>query len=327
MRRLPLLLFAASWFAPGFVLAHGGEHEEPGLSSLLSSFTWDPLTLACLVLPALLYARGARALWGRAGRGHGLRPWQVGSYAAGVVVTAIALLSPLDALSDALFSAHMSQHELLILVAAPLLVLGRPLVAFLHGLPAGARERVATVVKGPRFQASWRAVTNPFVLLVAHGVVLWAWHVPALFEAALGSEAVHAVQHFSFFVTAALFWWALVHGRYGRAGYGVAVLYVFATATQSGILGALLTVDRRLWYPTHEARTRALGLAPLEDQQLAGLIMWVPTAILFLVLALALFSAWLGEAERRAARSSVVRALGGPAPDSSVAPASKGADA
>jgi putative membrane protein len=129
------------------------------------------------------------------------------------------------------------------------------------------------------------------------------WHVPVLFEAAMRDERLHAFQHFTFFLSAALFWWALVHGRYGRAGYGLAVLFVFATAVHTSILGALISVAPRLIYAIYEQRARLAGWQPLEDQELAGLIMWIPSGLLFLATALALFAAWLGEAERRAARS------------------------
>jgi putative membrane protein len=117
------------------------------------------------------------------------------------------------------------------------------------------------------------------------------------------NEALHAVQHFTFFLSAALFWWALVHGRYGKAGYGLAVLFVFATAVHTSVLGALISIAPRLLYPIYAQRASGLGWDPLEDQELAGLIMWIPSGGLFTLTALALFCAWLGEAERRSQRS------------------------
>jgi putative membrane protein len=109
---------------------------------------------------------------------------------------------------------------------------------------------------------------------------------------------VHAVQHLCFFGTAALFWWGIAHGRYGRTGYGAAVVYVFATALHSGLLGALLTVSPRVWYVPY-LTTHVGGLAPLEDQQLAGLVMWVPAGLLLTGGGLVLFAAWLRESDRR----------------------------
>jgi cytochrome c oxidase assembly factor CtaG len=145
-------------------------------------------------------------------------------------------------------------------------------------------------------------LTGPFVALLVHGVCVWIWHLPSWFGAALASEPVHAVQHLMFFGSAALFWWALVHGRYGRAGYGVSVLFVFATALHTSILGAVFSLAQRLWYPEQSSHAERFGLQPLSDQALAGLIMWIPSGFIFTAVALALFAAWLGELERRARR-------------------------
>ena len=124
---------------------------------------------------------------------------------------------------------------------------------------------------------------------------------------------MHAFQHLCFFVTATLFWWALVQGRYGRAGYGAGVLFVFMTAMHSGVLGALLTFAGKLWYPIYDSRARAAGFDPLQDQQLAGLLMWIPAGVILTVLGIALLAAWLGESERRArtADAALIRAREG----------------
>src|SRR5207253_10440413 len=122
------------------------------------------------------------------------------------------------------------------------------------------RATVVSAVHKRWIAGGWDAATGPLTVLVLHALVLWMWHVPAMFEAALHDETIHVVQHLGFFLTAALFWWALIHGRYGRLGYGVGVLYVFATAMHTQILGALLTFGRHDWYPTHRARTLAAGL-------------------------------------------------------------------
>ncbi len=212
---------------------------------------------------------------------------------------AVALLSRLDALADVLFSAHMGQHEILMLVAAPLLVMGKPWLTAAWALPERRRASLLAVSKRRTVRGPFRVLTGPLTILILHAVALWIWHVPGLFEHALRNENVHAFQHFCFFATAALFWWTLVNGRYGRAGYGAAVVFVFLTGLHSGVLGALITVAGRLWYPLHGARSAAAGVDPLRDQQLAGLLMWIPAGVLLMVLGLALLAAWLGEAERR----------------------------
>jgi cytochrome c oxidase assembly factor CtaG len=234
----------------------------------------------------------------RPGVGHGIQRWEAACFLAGQLSLFIALVSPLDRLSDILFSVHMTQHEIIMLVAPPLLLLGRPWVALLWALPARAREPLAATLRRPRLRTAWHALTNPLLAMVLHAVVIWIWHAPALYEAALRNEVVHGVQHASFFATAALFWWAIVRGRYGRLGYGMAVAFVFATTLHTSVLGALITVAGRLWYPLYGLRAKAWELDAHEDQTLAGLLMWIPAGVLLTVAALALLAAWLGESGR-----------------------------
>jgi cytochrome c oxidase assembly factor CtaG len=204
-------------------------------------------------------------------------------------VLAIALVSPLHALGSALFSAHMVQHELLMLVAAPLLVLARPLVAFARAVPPQWLLRAFTI--GRRWMLpgrAWRMVTRPLCAWWIHATALWIWHAPALFEATLRSDLVHAAQHASFFLTALLFWWSLLRRRAGSADYGAAVLYLFTTSLHSGALGALLALSPGVWYRAYAASAPALGWEPLADQQLGGLLMWAPGGVAYAVAALVL---------------------------------------
>lgn len=286
-----------------FLFLHGDGHRSLTADQILRWWTWDPLVLSLLIFSAGLYILGLARLWRRAGVDHGIRRWEAACFALGWLGLFTALVSPLDALGGILFSAHMAQHEVLILIAAPLLVLGRPLIPFLWALPREDRERVGRWARSPGFSRVWRFQTAPLAVWAIHGFALWIWHLPELYQATLRDDFIHALQHLSFFATAALFWWALIHGRFGRLGYGVAVLWVFTTSLHSGVLGALLTFAPRLWYPIYEARTGEWGLSALEDQQLAGLIMWVPAGFVFIVLGLGLFAAWLGEAERRVAHT------------------------
>jgi putative membrane protein len=268
---------------------------------------WDLATAGALALSALLYSTGLIRLWRQSGQLRALGPLQVLAFHAGLGSLVVALLSPLDTLSEVLFSAHMGQHELLMLVSAPLLVMGRPAITALWALPPPLRHRLALQIRRPGLLRIWRALTGPFTVVLLHAVALWIWHVPWFFESALHSENIHAAQHLCFFLSAGLFWWALVSGRYGRSGYGAAVLFVFVTSLHSGLLGAMITFAEGLWYPTHQARTRALGIDPLQDQQLAGLLMWIPAGVILMVLGLGFLAAWLGHVQRRA----LVRPPGG----------------
>jgi putative membrane protein len=203
----------------------------------------------------------------------------------------------------------MTQHEVLMLVAAPLLVLGRPVIPFLWALPVSWAREVGGWGKVAVVQTIWRAITNPFVAWTIHAVALWVWHIPSLFEATLESEWVHTLQHLSFLFSALLFWWALVHGRQGLMGYGAGVLYMFTTSMHSGLLGALITFAGSVWYPAYLKTTQSWGLTPLEDQQLGGLIMWIPAGLVYIVAGLALFAGWLRESERRVMKRDAARAL------------------
>jgi cytochrome c oxidase assembly factor CtaG len=202
-----------------------------------------------------------------------------------------------------LFWVHMVQHELLILIAAPLLVMGSPLVVMLWALSPEWRVRAGIWAKQRSVSLVWAGLTAPFVVWLLHGIALWIWHVPALYQASVNDEFTHALQHSTFFGTALLFWWTLIHGKHGRLTYGASLLYVFTTMVHSGVLGAFLTLTPSLWYPVYAGRAERFGISALQDQQLGGLIMWVPSGVVFMVVILALFAAWMGESERRAGYS------------------------
>ncbi len=263
--------------------AHGG--DEPA-----AAWTWtlEPWVLASLGLSAVLYAAGLARLWQQAGARRGIRPWQAAAFATGWLTLAAALVTPLDALGSRLFAAHMVQHELLMVVAAPLLVLGRPLAAWTWAFPPGLRQRIGAATRWRWLATAWAALTRPLAAWGLHAVALWAWHVPVLFQAALHHEPVHVLQHASFLATALLFWWAVVGGdpRAQRGGFALASL--FTTMMHTGALGALLTFAPTVWYPAYELGGGAMGLTPLEDQQLGGLIMWVPGGAAYLLAGLAL---------------------------------------
>lgn len=301
----------------GLLTAPARAHEghAPSPATVAGWWTYNPWVIAGLGLSAALFARGEWVLGRRAGRTRARTRLEVAGFAAGWLTIVLALLSPVDRLSDVLFSAHMFQHELLMLVAAPLLVLARPLQVYLWALSPSWRGWTLARVQSAPLQRGFAWLVNPWAALLLHGVVRWAWHLPVLFEAALESEWVHGVQHGSFFVTALAFWWAVAHGRYGRAGYGVSVLFVFVTVLHTGALGALIALADRTWYPLYEARTAAWALSPLADQQRAGLLMWVGGGLLLTAVGLSLFAAWLGEARRRAARAPLAAAVHARAPE------------
>jgi putative membrane protein len=266
----------------------------------MNRWTFDLPAIASLIVAGALYAVGAVRLRRSAGNRVPKR-WQLFAFAAAWIVLAVALVSPVAAVSESLLSVHMTQHELLMVVAAPLLVLARPLGVGIWALPRAWRFRVGRFTRRPAVAGAWKWMTGAITVWLLHGAALWIWHAPPLYQAAVHDDRIHAAMHVCFLFSAVLFWWALVHGRYGRLGYGVGVLYVFLTGLHATALGALMTVAPRPWYSLYGARAAAAGVDPLEDQQLAGLLMWIPFGIVFLVVGLALVAAWLGEAERRVA--------------------------
>jgi putative membrane protein len=245
-----------------------------------------------LLLTAGLYIRGLFCLWRRSGRGHGVRPTHALAFGAGWIALALSLLSPLDTLGGELFAVHMVQHEVLMLVAAPLLVLGRPLPVFLWAFPSNARAALARAGKSPWLASVWQSLTRPLAGWALHALALWIWHAPPLFEAALVDRGVHNLQHISFVATALLFWTALFQAR-ARESQGAAILYLFTTTVHSSVLGALLTFAARPWYPSYLNTVPQWGLSALEDQQLGGLIMWVPASFVYIGIALVLLARWI----------------------------------
>jgi putative membrane protein len=270
-------------------------------SELWSAWSWEPAVVVALLVSGALYVTGVARLWSNT-IGSGIRRWEVTAFAAGWVTLAIALISPLHELGGALFSAHMAQHELLIGVSTPLLVLGRPLIPFLWGLPHSWRRPIGAVTRRNGFARSWQFLSLPFVAFALHAIALWTWHLPGPYQSTLDSELMHTLQHSSFIFSALLFWWTIFRVQRTELGYGSAVFYLFATALQTGALGALLTFAPSLWYPDYATTTAAWGLTALEDQQLGGLIMWIPGSIPYVIAGLTLFARWLRESEARSTR-------------------------
>src|SRR3954469_6080413 len=164
-----------------FLFLHAGHHLDAG--TVFSWWTWDPFVILLLAVSGALYAVGLSRLWRRAGVGQGIRRWQAACFAGGWLALVVALISPLDALGGILFSAHMAQHEVLMVIAAPLLVMGRPLIAFLWAIPTSWRTPVARVTQQRHFAAAWSGATSPLVAATVHGLALWIWHAPSLYQA------------------------------------------------------------------------------------------------------------------------------------------------
>jgi len=297
---LPALSAALLLVLPSMALAHSTEHGD----SLWRAWSLDPWVSIPLAIAGLLHVIG---LWRLARRGHSGRRarWRDALlFWLGWLASVLALLSPLDALGDQLFSAHMVQHEVLMLVAAPLLVLGKPLPIWLWALPGPWRPGIGGATRTRMWSSLWSACTRPLAAWIIHAVMLWIWHAPALFQAAVGDNFVHTLQHLSFMGSALLFWWAMFDPRHGMVRPAIGALYIFTTAIHTSVLGALLTFSSSVWYPVYADRAPAWGLSALDDQQLGGLIMWVPGGAVYLVVTLWLLARLLAEPDKAPTRQS-----------------------
>ena len=251
------------------------------------------LVAVLMVASASGYAAGVARLWRRAGTGRGIRVREVLAFAAGWGTLVVALYSPVDVLADRSFAVHMAQHELLMIVAAPLLAASRTYEAWSWALRRRGVRALAAVAAG------WRWLAAPARAWWLHAAALWLWHVPALFLAALGNEAVHALQHASFFLSALLFWWA-VFGSRRRNHQGTALALLVTTTLQMNALGMLLTFAPDPWYATDEPPP--WGLTALEDQQLGALVMWMFGGMAYAAAALAVVFRWLAPPRDAAGR-------------------------
>lgn len=239
-------------------------------------WTLDPVVLACLGLALACHHRGA----GRHPPGMhapAAGPERRMAFTAGWAVAALALISPLCHLGVALFGARVGQHLALTLVAAPLITWGRPgmiLAGLGFPLPAGRREggKAGRVLAVPAFAAT-----------------LWTWHLPGPYDATLSSDAVYWAMHISLFACAVWLWGVLLDARRPH----LAFLAGAATSVQMGLLGALLALAPVPLFESHQATTWPWGLSPLEDQQIGGLLMWVPGGLLFTAASLLAARLWV----------------------------------
>jgi putative membrane protein len=274
------------------ILAHPGQPPAP--HDLWSAWSLHPVLLGGLLLAAWAYRRGQRS-----GPKRPVDTWRARCFTAALVALGLALLSPLDALSNALAAAHMVQHLLLLLVAAPLLALSAPSSTILRGSPLAVRRASGRWRRRLGLtHTTLRPLRHPAAVWLLSVGVLWFWHAAAPYDAALDSDPLHLLEHASFLVTAVLFWHVVVGVRgAARVSNGLGVLLVFTMAMQSVFLSVLLTFARTPWYSGYATTTAPWGLDPLTDQQLAGVLMWIPAGGIYLLVALALLVSWIRATE------------------------------
>lgn len=269
------------------LLAHGGRLS--GIHDLLGS--WSTIVVVGIGLVGAMWA------YRRGSRRHRFPhdPWRPRCFWLGAAAVAVALLSPLDPLAAELASAHMVQHVVLILVAAPLLAYSAPVTTLLIGAPRFVRRRAGQMMRRLRaVHAGVEALRSPGAAWLLHAATLWFWHASVPYDLALEHPVIHGVEHATFLGTGVLFWSTLLRRRGSRStSYGYGVLLVFTMAMQSVLLAALLTFARTPWYDGYRDTTQAWGLEPLADQQLAGAIMWVPAGLFYVGAGVAFVAMWI----------------------------------
>ena len=260
-----------------------------------------------LSILAAAYAIGLARLWKRCGLGKAVPVRQAVAFAAGMASLALALVSPIDAFSDDLAWMHMLQHMLLMGVAAPLLVLGMPFLVLLWAFPLSWRRCYGRVKhRLERWRPGRYLLWQPVLTWLLFALVLWVWHFPPLYEAALHSDLFHDFQHFSFVAVACLFWRVLLDPLSRlKLNRGMGVVYLFLTSLHATLLGVFMTLAPKAWYPFYETRAPRWNLSALEDQQVAGLIMWMPACMVYALVAALLLGLWLRDDLRQRADSAL----------------------
>jgi putative membrane protein len=298
MRTLILIAFIMTAFSRA-AYAHGGAEAETH-----ASWTFDPWIVSPLVTVGVLYALGSWRLRSR----RSARPaqdWRPLAFWSGWISLGGALVSPLHWLGEHLFTFHMIEHEILMAISAPLMVASRPLGTMLWALPRNARRQTARLLCSWPVRGTWRALASGGTATLLHGVAIWVWHAPILFDAAVENITLHRLQHVSFFASAVLFWWAVLW----RSPAGAAAWHVFITMLHTSVLGALMALAPRVLYGAQTAAAADWGLTPLEDQQLAGVIMWVPAGTIYAGAALVLLALWIQTSSEKARRADVLHPL------------------
>lgn len=253
-------------------------------------WTLDPVLTVPLALALLVYAVGWVRLNKRASA-----PPRPAMFLSGWTVLTLSLVSPLHEAGERSFTVHMVEHELIMLVATALLAASSAGAALAWGLPRPLRHGLSGSWKSP-LQSLWRSLAEPVTATAIQGAVMWAWHAPPLFNRALENFTWHVAQHACFFMSSLLFWWAMIHPR--RRNYGLSATCLFVTSLIGGALGALMSLSSSPWYADYATMgVTGIGLDPVDDQRLAGLIMWIPGGAVHGMAAVLMFHKWLKTAD------------------------------
>jgi cytochrome c oxidase assembly factor CtaG len=280
LRIVRLLCLIATAACASAAKAHGGHGEAVG-------WTLDPWVSVPLAVLLALFVAGRERLARRSTLPR-RSPWL---FLGGWTVLTLSLVSPIHQAGERSFTLHMIEHELIMLLATLLLAASSVGGILAWGLPAPVRRMLRGSWKAP-LASLWRQLTGPVTATIVQAVVMWAWHAPALFDRALDSRGWHIAQHMSFIAASLLFWVAMLNPQ--RGGYLLSAACLFLTSLIEGALGALMALSQSPWYADYAAMgVSGIGLDPTTDQQLAGLVMWIPGGVVHGAAALWLLHRWL----------------------------------
>lgn len=266
-------------------------------------WTFDPLTVAGLSVLFALYTRG---LWLSKGRSGNLFPWwRPTLFYIGWLALLAGAISPIDGLSGDLFFMHMTQHMLLMMVGPPLILLGAPVVPVLRGLPDVVRYKLAIpLLQMRRVRKALFIVVSPLIAWLFFVFTLWIWHVPSVYNDTIQNEALHLLQHSMFIGAAVFFWWSVIDPvpLRPRMPYGLRLLFLFLATAQNIALGAIITFSPDVLYTYYETVPRIWGVSVADDQTIAGLILWIPGAMMYFTALAAIFLVLLKKDDARMRR-------------------------
>jgi putative membrane protein len=281
--RHPTKLLFPVLLIPSKALAHSVGGPQAEWWKLWNS---SPVIVISLGLIGAIYVHGYSRLKQKGLDRQQVRKSQTWAFGVGMLSLVLALLSPIDPLSDFLAWVHMLQHSLLMMVAAPLIAWSSPAHLSLWSLPARVWHVLARIKRWAPASLR-RRLGRPLAIWTLYSVTLWFWHVPYLYEAALHNSFVHDLQHLSFFVTS-YFFWKLLIDPYARSALlpGLGLIYIFVASLHAMILGILMALSPVPWYEFYVETAPFYGLSALRDQQLAGLIMWMPAGSTYVVVSI-----------------------------------------
>ena len=262
---------------------------------------WDlePVLIVPAVALVAVYVHGLDR-WRERSRPHAW--WRTASFVSGVAIVLLALLSPLHWLSDHHFTFHMVQHELLMMLAAPLILLGAPTTPLLRGIPRGLRRAVVEpFVNAHAVRVGFGWLTHPVTAFVTYTVVLYAWHfVPGWYAATITNGYIHDLQHLTFLGSAMLVWWNVIDPRplHARLPYPLRMVFLFAVATPKAFMGAFITLSPRAIYAdAYGGVPPVFDMSLASDQVVGGMIMWVPSLMMYLLAIGVVFFVWTQKSE------------------------------